>query len=126
VALARLLQGWVLVSIWLIVWEIGQSRLLPAASPGPRPGLLRFLLGEALLLTLFAALWFASLGHGGWPLLFLLLGLLMEAPARFRDDVSTGRGQPAVFDLSRTRWVRVGLGVARIVGAGGVLAWGMG
>ena len=31
---------------------------------------------EALLLTLLAALWFGSLGHGGWVLLFLLLGAI--------------------------------------------------
>jgi hypothetical protein len=31
---------------------------------------------EALLLTLLAALWFGSLGHGGWGLVFLLLGAI--------------------------------------------------
>lgn len=31
---------------------------------------------EALLLTLLAALWFGSLGYGGWVLVFLLLGTL--------------------------------------------------
>ena len=31
---------------------------------------------EALVLTLLAALWFGSLGHGGWVLVFLMLGAL--------------------------------------------------
>lgn len=31
---------------------------------------------ESLVLTLLAALWFNSLGHGGWVLVFLLLGAL--------------------------------------------------
>ena len=53
------------------------------SGPGPRapgPGLLaRVWPGatfEALVLTLVAALWFGSLGHGGWVVLFLLLGAL--------------------------------------------------
>ena len=41
------------------------SRVWPAAT------------AEALVLTLLAALWFGSLGHGGWVLLFLLLGALV-------------------------------------------------
>jgi hypothetical protein len=31
---------------------------------------------EALAVTLLAALWFGSLGHGGWVLVFLLVGIL--------------------------------------------------
>jgi hypothetical protein len=34
------------------------------------------LAGEALPLTLLGALWFASLGKGGWVLVFALLGVL--------------------------------------------------
>ena len=52
---------------------------------------------EALLVVLFAALWFGSLGSGGWVTLFLLVGALAGGPDRWtrrrllgtpaRDDV---------------------------------------
>ena len=77
----------------------------------PWPGYLT----DALLLTLFASLWFASLGHGGWVLLFLLLGLLLEGPGRYRD-------LPQGFDKSRTGVKRLLLGTIRILVAGGLLA----
>ena len=38
---------------------------------------------EALGVTLVAALWFGSLGHGGWVLLFLLLGALAGSADRW-------------------------------------------
>jgi len=38
---------------------------------------------EALGATLLAALWFGSLGHGGWVLLFLLLGALAGSADRW-------------------------------------------
>ncbi|HVM43828.1 MAG TPA: hypothetical protein VMT77_09975 [Gemmatimonadales bacterium] len=38
---------------------------------------------EAFCLTLLAALWFGSLGHGGWVLLFLLLGALAGSADRW-------------------------------------------
>jgi hypothetical protein len=37
---------------------------------------------EAGVVTLFASLWFDSLGAGGWWLLFLLVGLLAAFPRR--------------------------------------------
>ena len=39
-------------------------------------------LGEAAVLTLFASLWFDSLGAGQWWLVFLLVGLLVAFPRR--------------------------------------------
>jgi hypothetical protein len=39
---------------------------------------------EACVVTLVAALWFGSLGHGGWVILFLLLGALPAAERWFR------------------------------------------
>ncbi len=39
-------------------------------------------LAEAGVLTLFASLWFDSLGAGGWWLVFTLLGLLVAFPRR--------------------------------------------
>jgi len=121
-ALARLVLAWFLVSGWFVLWELGEARLWKGRA-GPRRGLLRLYLTEALLVTLFAALWFASLGAGGWVLLFLVLGLLMEAPARFRDDARDARALPRTFDSGKARWLRIGLGVVRIIGAGGILAW---
>jgi hypothetical protein len=47
-------------------------------------------------------LWFGSLGAGGWWLVFLLLGALMEWPVR------------SMLGVAR---------IARVVAAGGVLAW---
>lgn len=71
---------------------------------------------EALLLTLFAALWFGSLGHGGWPLLFLTLGLLISIPPRLRAR----HHFPIPAPLP---WGEISLELLRLVAAGGLLAW---
>lgn len=102
--LGRLALAWILVSVWLMVWSFGERRL-GAGSRAPFRRLARPLAGEALLLTLFGALWFGSLGAGTWWLPFLLLGLLMEWP------VGSAGGA-----------ARVG----RILAAGGLLAWRLG
>lgn len=115
--LLRLVIGWAAVSAWYFIFELIEQRL---AGPPPTKGRLRApgktYLADALLLTLFAALWFASLGHGGWVLLFLMTGLLVEGPARFRDGSGT-------VDLSGKGIVRLLAGLVRIVAAGGILAW---
>lgn len=98
-AFGRLMLAWAAVAAWLGVWALGE-RLLAGTAFGRREAVT--LGGEALLLALFAALWFGSLGAGTWWLVFLLLGALMEWPIR-----------------SRLAAVRI----ARIVGAGGILAW---
>jgi hypothetical protein len=70
------------------------------------------------LLTLLGALWFASLGTGAWWLVFTLIGGLMELA------VTTGGKRPRQRD-----WVELAarlLGVARVVVAGGWLAWQLG
>ncbi len=75
---------------------------------------------EAGVLTLFASLWFDSLGHGGWFLLFLLVGLLAGFAARLpllAGDVLERR-RPAIVDGL--------LDTARYVVAGGILAWRLG
>ncbi|HXI21483.1 MAG TPA: hypothetical protein VNH46_10375 [Gemmatimonadales bacterium] len=81
-ALTRLLLAWSAVGLWTLLWwtgERGLRRLPPRAALGPAlPGILT----ESLLLTLFAGLWFASLGSGGTVLLFLVVGGLMELPWR--------------------------------------------
>ena len=115
--LLRLVLGWAAVAAWFFLFELIEQRIV-----GPAPAAGRFRAGwkvyvtDALLFTLFAALWFASLGTGGWVLLFLMVGLVVEGPGRFRD----GSGQ---MDWSRKGVVRLFLGVARIVIAGGILAW---
>jgi hypothetical protein len=77
------------------------------------------ILSEAGALTLLAALWFGTLGAGGWPLVFLLLGLLVsgaERGLRFAFLPSDGRQELLGF----------GVGVARYVVAGAILAWRLG
>ena len=91
---------------------------LTAGRPLGRPETMG-LLGEAIWLTLVAGLWFASLGSGGWLLLFFLLGLLAATatwgchPAFLRSDPT---GRVLAFVLT----------VARYVVAGAVLAWRLG
>lgn len=105
-ALGRLALAWIVVFAWLVAWSLGE-RQLGAGWSGRKP-LRRLawpLAGEALLLTLFAALWFGSLGAGTWWLPFLLLGLLMEWPVGAAGGAA-----------------RVG----RILAAGGLLAWRLG
>jgi hypothetical protein len=99
VALGRIILAWGAVAAWLGVWALAE-RLWAGTPLGPRDA--GRLGGEALLLALFAALWFGSLGAGAWWLVFLLLGALMEWPVR------------SVLGAAR---------IARIVGAGGILAW---
>jgi hypothetical protein len=102
-AFGRILLAWMLVAVWLYLWAAGERRMARAGSL-PVSAILP-LAGEALLLALFAALWFGSLGAGGWWLLFGLLGALMEWPIR------TGSGAARIL---------------RIVGAGALLAWRLG
>ena len=69
---------------------------------------------EALGLTLFAALWFGSLGHGGWWLLFAVIGLLVEGPIRWRHR--------AEIPTVGAAWRPMLLGTLRTFGAGAVLS----
>ncbi|HXG43646.1 MAG TPA: hypothetical protein VNJ71_02695 [Gemmatimonadales bacterium] len=112
-ALTRLLLAWALVAALLAVWHEVGRRL--THSGAPLRTALPALAIEALLLALFAGLWFASLGHGGWGLLFALVGALMELPPRLRD-----RG------LRDLPWAAALGGIARVVLAGGILAWRLG
>jgi hypothetical protein len=118
VALPRLLVAWLAVTVWFLVWQEGRRRLGGAGAGSQSVSWQHRALpalAEALLLTLFAALWFASLGHGGWLLLFGLLGALIEAPLRLRSLPS-----------SPFSWRDVVLGMVRIVAAGALLAWRLG
>ncbi|HET8649213.1 MAG TPA: hypothetical protein VFL95_04175 [Gemmatimonadales bacterium] len=102
-----------LVALWFLLYELALGH---REEPGSwLRGTLPEYLGEAVLLTALGALWFASLGHGGWVLVFLLLGLLMEWPLRFRG------GKRNVKPGRRLLWMAAGVG--RIVLAGGILGW---
>ena len=117
--LPRLLLAWLVVTLWFVLWHEGRLGL--GGSPVERSHhvsrgteWLAAIL-EALLLTLFAALWFASLGHGGWVLLFLLVAILVEVPLRLRQ-----------YRRPILPWREVALGLIRIIVAGGLLAWRLG
>ena len=62
-ALGRILVAWVVVAAWLLGWQWVERRRGEASRPLRRE--LGELAGEAGLVTLFGALWFASLGAGG-------------------------------------------------------------
>jgi hypothetical protein len=100
VAFSRILLAWAVVGAWLAIWAFGERRLTGAG--GPSAAEFVPLAGEALLLALFAALWFGSLGSGAWWLVFLLVGGLMAWPVR------------SLAGAAR---------IARVVVAGGLLAW---
>ena len=99
-AFGRILLAWLVVGAWLAIWAFGERRITGAGRPSPAE--LAQLAGEALLLTLFAALWFGSLGSGASWLVFLLLGGLMAWPVHSLTGVAR---------------------LARVVVAGGLLAW---
>ena len=118
-ALSEVALGWLLVAVWFVGWEIVAARLERDGNAG---GWLRapaqVYVAEALVLALFGALWFSSLGSGGWVIMFLLLGLLMEWPGPLR------RGhRNAVPPARRARSTAAGM--LRIVGAGAILWWRM-
>jgi hypothetical protein len=116
--LLRLFLGWLPVTLWFFLFELVEQRVVgpPPSGGGRLRASWMVYPADALLLTLFAGLWFASLGHGGWLLLFLLVGLLMEGPARYRQGSEK-------LNLDRAEILRLGMGVLRIVVAGGILAW---
>jgi hypothetical protein len=71
---------------------------------------------EALVVALFAALWFGSLGSGGWVTLFLLVGALAGGADRWtrrRLLGTSARGDLKLFVASLLRYLV----------AGGVCAW---
>ncbi|HYL54998.1 MAG TPA: hypothetical protein VEU73_05430 [Gemmatimonadales bacterium] len=115
--LGRLALAWLAVAVWTMAVTFGVT-LLVAAKPVDQTAalavipksLLTWRLVEALVLTLCAALWFGSLGSGGWWLLFLLIGVLAIGP----------RWQSA---FNRSHLVEVLADLARYVVAGAILAW---
>jgi len=114
VTLTRLLLAWLPVTVAFVVFGALSAR--STAPPGRvTAGDVLWWALEAGLVTLFASLWFDSLGHGGWWLLFLLVGL-MVACARFP-------GAPRATLARRDTLVQTVRDVARYVLAGAILAW---
>ena len=103
------------MTVWLVGWD-----LIARGGAAWDRRLAMLAVGEALLLTLFGALWFGSLGTGAWWLVFGLVAALREWP-------SGGESQRG----ARTRAARPPL-VLRVVrmlrtlAAGGILAWRLG
>jgi hypothetical protein len=77
VTLGLLVLAWLAVAAWTTVALFVEKTANAAALD---TSLLKWRLVEALVLTLLAALWFGSLGSGGWWLLFLLFGVLAIGP----------------------------------------------
>ena len=107
--LERLLLAWVPVLVWFAAAGWAAHRVTGiTVSAAPTPATLVSVGFEALVVTLFASLWFDSLGHGGWWVLFGLLGLLASA-------LST-----------RPAFAVIVFSVMRYFGAGAILAWRLG
>ena len=116
-ALLDLIAAWLLVAAWFVGWELVSARLGRGANAGGwLRAPVRIYVAEAILVTLLGTLWFASLGSGGWPLIFGLIGLLMEWPGPVRHGFRAPDG-------SRRALVRVVSGAVRLVGAGAILWW---
>lgn len=82
---ARVVIGWLAVVLIFLAWREAEFRRAgPGEAAAPRAPLAPLLI-EATLFTLFAALWFGSLGSGGGYILFPLLGALIELPGRLRQ-----------------------------------------
>lgn len=127
--------GWVGVSLWLVTVNVMTKRIAAGELDQlRRGGPLWVTLVDAALITLFGALWFASLGTGAWWLVFGLLGLVADLPLRLRTAVQSRkskveRGEIAVqgqsmdsrlstFDLARGTV----LSIVRFVGSGFILS----
>ncbi len=121
--LGRLVLAWLPVAAWFLLATYAIPLLVAAVSKPPgQPGVwvaielppFTWRLVEAGLLTLFASLWFDSLGSGGWWLRFLLLGALATIPSWLPPRPGLprrGRAAGACADI------------ARYVVAGALLAW---
>ncbi len=117
--LGRLILAWVPVAAWFLLAAWAGRRVTRAAPPAGRAARIWsavWTLAEAGVATLFASLWFDSLGSGGWWLLFLLVGLLAAFPIRLQ--------QLLFHDLPRrAEMLSACVDTARYVGAGAILAW---
>ncbi len=108
-SLVQVVIGAVLVALFfygVARWQNG---------PLGRPAVV-MVIGEAVVLTLLATLWFGSVGSGAWWLVFLLLGVLVSGAERgLRSALLRSAKAPELRGFL--------VGVARYVVAGGLLAW---
>jgi hypothetical protein len=120
VALVFIAAGAVFVRLAGGVWGVvGRVSAPPPSPPGWGAAIRVAWLpaaAEACFLVLLAALWFGSLGHGGWLTVFLLLGALASGGDRWLSHRLLGT--PARQELA---WFLVGL--ARYVLAGWLCLW---
>ena len=72
------------------------------------------LICEAFVLTLLGALWFASIGQGGWVLVFAFIGALASGTDRWLAAVGKGATLRPLIRLTL-------LAAIRYVAAGGLL-----
>ncbi len=78
--------------------------------------IMRWKVVEAGVVTLFASLWFDSLGSGEWWLVFLLIGLLATVPTQLLSTSGAPRRKSA--------FVAIEVGeLTRYLVAGALLAW---
>jgi len=119
--------AWLPVAVWFVLATYAIPSLVAAVSKPPgeprlsgavEVSLPKWRLVEAALLTLFASLWFDSLGSGGWWLLFALVGALATIPKWLpgpeRSVPNRGLLVGACADLARYEI------------AGAILAWRLG
>ena len=84
-ALGRIALAWAAVAAWLLLWLAAERGLTGLRARARRREGWReswWVVGEGLVLTLLAALWFGSVGAGAAWLVFLLVGTLKEWPVR--------------------------------------------
>lgn len=126
--LTRLVLAWIPTALWFAIATrvttlLGAALAKPASQPDVGAGVveLAMIKGpmiEAALLTLLAALWFDSLGSGGWWLLFLLAGAVATLPTWRRAHAERPpRGAVLIGACAD---------LARYVVAGAILAWRLG
>ncbi len=120
VALVFIAAGAVSVRLAGWVWGGGGGVSSPPSSP---PGWIAAIgvawlpaAAEAFFLVLLAALWFGSLGHGGWLMVFLLVGALASGADRWLGHRL--RGTPARQELAA-----FAVGLAKYLLAGWLCVW---
>jgi hypothetical protein len=107
--LGRLVLAWLPVAAWFAIAGWVAHRLIGGgASPPPGAVTFAWTAIEAVVTTLIASLWFDSLGHGGWWLLFGLFGVL------------------AAGLTARPAFIAVVISITRYIAAGAILSWRLG
>jgi hypothetical protein len=107
--LGRLVLAWLPVAAWFALVGWAAHRWVGvAAAPAPSGATIAWTGAEAVVATLIASLWFDSLGHGAWWLLFGLFGVLASG---FHN---------------RPPFVAVILSIVRYITAGAILSWRLG